>query len=596
MENNNTKRFIEVAIGSVSNRGVAIPPEDLYKILAKHPKQELYRSLFHLDNTAHEHFLSNSSIKNYKGEFSLDKIVFDIDKKKDSGAYVMERLQNFVIMLTEMGCDYNYIKTWFSGRGFHVEIPNLYGFEPSNDLPMTVKSTIAKDFGDMVDNIYDKGRLIRVGFSYNIKGKAYKMPLSHEEVYELGYKEIVEMASSKQFREDGYYHETIDTPIEPIWKDRQEIPTRVKIESELPKNTKYNANVTCVQKMWNHKKDERRHITLLRMINAWRRMGIPKEMSKKGAISNVSSLEPSEVDRLVDDVYAWEHQGYGCNDPIMAEFCDSVCKYYKRKNYGMDIMTAGELSNMFREFVQTDFADSSFNLKDIYNIQNDYIFMPGELIVLLGDTKLGKTAWLQNIITPLKNMRILFLSLEVNKWMIWRRFAQVANKITKAETMQIYKSDNEEMIKQIERSLEHINVLTTSPNIDSIKEIISENQPNIVVIDTLDAIEVTYDNNPLTKMDKIINTLKALANDLGIIFFGISHISKGASRDVLSIHSGKGSSAIEQKADKVIGISKPEGGDSPRRVIQSLGARDEDGFELAFLFEHNTFNFKEISC
>ena len=135
--------------------------------------------------------------------------------------------------------------------------------------------------------------------------------------------------------------------------------------------------------------------------------------------------------------------------------------------------------------------------------------------------------------------------------------------------------------------------MTTSPDIDSMKQIISDNQPQIVCIDTIDAIEVKYNNDPFTKMEKIVNSLKQIATQMDVIFFGISHISKGASRDMLTVHSAKGNSAIEQKADKILGIT----GDrqmNDTRVIRSLASRDETDFEMAFKFDYRTFQFKPL--
>ena len=583
--------YIEIAVGSVSNRAIAIPPRDLYKYIK--PDTELYRSLFTLDDTAFEHFRDQKTIRSYRGKFSLDRIILDVDKGRNSGDHTMTQTKELVTQIIEMGCDPQYIRIWFSGRGFHIDIPNLYGFVPDKDLPSIVKLTINNDFGNMVDNIYDKGRLIRVGHSYNLKSHLYKIPLTSDELYELQYKDVLELAQ-EQLRANGYKH-PIANGHKPIWQDRIQTPKAITVERALPTKAKYNANITCVQKMWDIDKTGRRHVVLLRMINAWRRMGITQEMAHVGAMANVSTLSKPELKKIVEDVYGWDHKGYSCNDYIMEEFCDSACKYFKQKNYGTDIKTAGELSSEFREFIKTDFSMTSFNLKDIYNIPSDYRFMPGELAVLIGDTKLGKTAWIQNVITPLKSMKVLFLSLEVSGWMIFRRFAQVANRMTKAEVANIYLTDDEEKIKQIEKSIEHINVTTTNPNIDSIKEIVADYQPNIVVIDTIDMIEVPFNNDPLSKMDKVIASLKSIANDQNMIFIGISHISKSASGEMLNVHSAKGSSAIEQKADKIIGIIGDRDSSS-RRVIKSLASRDEDGFEITCHFDHNIFQFKEIEC
>ena len=100
-----------------------------------------------------------------------------------------------------------------------------------------------------------------------------------------------------------------------------------------------------------------------------------------------------------------------------------------------------------------------------------------------------------------------------------------------------------------------------------------------------------YNNDPFTKMEKIVNSLKQIATQMDVVFFGISHISKGASRDMLTIHSAKGNSAIEQKADKVIGIMGDR--EAPRRVLKSLKSRDEARFQISLLFDYETFRFKE---
>ena len=96
-------------------------------------------------------------------------------------------------------------------------------------------------------------------------------------------------------------------------------------------------------------------------------------------------------------------------------------------------------------------------------------------------------------------------------------------------------------------------------------------------------------------MDVIVNSLKQIANQMDVIFIGISHISKGASYGALNVHSAKGSSAIEQKADKIIGIIGDRDSSS-RRIVKSLASRDEDGFEITCHFDHNIFQFKEIEC
>ena len=100
----NTNKYIEIAVGSVSNRGIAVQPNQLYKYLK--PDQELYRSMFLLDSTAFNHFRDQKTIRSYKGKFSLDRLIFDVDKGKNSGQDTINRANNVVKQLLEMGCPY----------------------------------------------------------------------------------------------------------------------------------------------------------------------------------------------------------------------------------------------------------------------------------------------------------------------------------------------------------------------------------------------------------------------------------------------------------------------------------------------------------
>ena len=367
-------KYIELAIGSVSNRAYAIRPEHITKYIK--PNQELYRSLFILDDSAFEHFRDKGSIKSYKGTYALNTIIYDIDRGRKTGEDTRQRAISFMNTLLEQGVDTSkQAHIWFSGRGFHIEIPNLYGFEESINLPYQVKMTIDSHFGKLVDNIYDKGRLIRVGYTINMKSELYKLPLSWQMINDMTYQEICEYC---QTQKQDYHHEPFDKDsVYPIWEDKVLDVQEFREDEESISNTNLNAHVTCVQKMWKSEKDGERHITLLRMANAWRRMGIQKEGAIKMSEYNIPSLDHNEILKILDDVYAWEHNGYSCSDTIMEKYCDPICKFYKNKNYGLEVLNVKELSNKLREFVHMDMDTNSFNLKDYYPIPTNYRFLPG---------------------------------------------------------------------------------------------------------------------------------------------------------------------------------------------------------------------------
>jgi len=329
------------------------------------------------------------------------------------------------------------------------------------------------------------------------------------------------------------------------------------------------------------------------MISAWKRSGIPRAGSESLIGHWSPDFDRTEAFKMIDTVYGWEHDGYGCNDTIMDKFCDARCKFYRSKDYGVEIFNADSMTEQFRDFVKTDYSDRSFDLGTMYKMNNPYRFTVGELITIIGDTKLGKTAFIQNIVTKANQFKCLYISLEVNEKLMWRRFCQIAFNETKEEIVNHYLNDDITFVNEAKKKLGHLKVLTVSPEINNIIDVISSVQPKIIVIDTIDEIRVDYVNDSLLKMQKIISKLKEIAQKYEVIIFAVSHISKTAAYEgTLNRHSAKGDSAIEQKSDKLLGISAPNPG-SKARIVESIVARDESGFKLKCFFNHETFRFQQ---
>jgi len=590
--------MIEVAIGSVANRGNVIPLYELHDYVRN--KTELYRSMFIYDDT----FTGN--VKTYQGTYDIDEIILDIDIKNENLSPV-HKVMNFL--------NTNEIENqlWFSGTGFHVHIPNIFGLKASKNLPNILKHTLDNMFGSLgIDNIYDKSRLIRSEFSFNRKNNTYKIPIHSLNAgdHDWNYQDWVKLATWVDFKspaddpardanslnhwlknEKGSLkaHNTDRFKDKIITK-----PYKNGVRPSTVKDSSLTAHVTCVQKMYAQGPElGSRHQTILRMVSAWKRSGIPK-VGSEALISKWSSdFDTNETTQMIDTVYGWEHDGYGCNDTIMDKFCDARCKFYRSKDYGVEIFNADSMTEQFKEFVKTDYADKSFDLKTMYNIQESYRFTVGELITIIGDTKLGKTAFIQNIVARANQFKCLYLSLEVNEKLMWRRFCQIAFNKTKEEVVNHYLNDDIAFTNEAKKKLGHLKVLTVSPEINNIIDVISNIQPKIIVIDTIDEIRVDYVNDSLMKTQRIVSKLKEIAQKYEVIIFAVSHISKTAAYEgSLNRHSAKGDSAIEQKSDKLLGISAPNP-ESKARIVESIVARDESGFKLKCFFNHETFRFQQ---
>jgi len=302
-----------------------------------------------------------------------------------------------------------------------------------------------------------------------------------------------------------------------------------------------------------------------------------------------------EINRVVVDTFRQGYQ-FTCQDEILEEHCDPKCKYYKSKDYGhgVKLKNIDQMIESYKQFIEDSKYNSQFNLKDIVNMEHDYTFMAGDLVILGGNTKIGKTAFVQWIIAQFPDVKTAFMSLEVGEDLISRRFFQCALSLGKDK----FTEWNSEYDQYLREGMNHIHITCDSPDIRDYDKVIETYGPRMLVIDTIDTIPAKYYTDEYERQNFIIKELKSLANKHKIIIFGISHISKYAAQQLengerLGIHSFKGNSVIEQKADKVIGFESHLENERIR-IISSLGTRDENPFEIKMSFNYETFSFEQV--
>jgi RecA-family ATPase len=253
------------------------------------------------------------------------------------------------------------------------------------------------------------------------------------------------------------------------------------------------------------------------------------------------------------------------------------------------------MEEAYVKWTRMDKTTKSFNFKSIIPIANDFWIHPGEFNIIIGDTKLGKTALAENIAIALKKMKVDYLCLEIPSRLLYRRNVQIEYNMTKEQVDIHYSKNNNSLSK----GLTHINVLSAPPHLDELEMIIKKRQPGLVIIDTLDGISVGKLNEFKSRDEKLAVTMKNIAQGLDIIIIGIHHVPKSAIRDdkgkrkKLGLHSGKGDSALEQKADKVIGLEGEQ--NQELRTITSFGARDEEPFCVSVKMNKNTFKMTKLA-
>tara|TARA_R110000851_G_scaffold192435_1_gene343187 strand:- start:397 stop:1350 length:954 start_codon:yes stop_codon:yes gene_type:complete len=309
-------------------------------------------------------------------------------------------------------------------------------------------------------------------------------------------------------------------------------------------------------------------------------------------------LPSVEVSKIVSDVFKNDYY-YGCNHPDLQPYCDSKCMLYKYKNLDEEanVLTAEDMINNLIDHYQSDYTNRQFDLKSVFPfMQQSHLFTTGQLVTLIGDTGLGKTAFVSYLITQLPHLKTLFLSLEVDEFTMSRRLLQASLNKSKPEIIQFLKDRDMDLIRKANEKIDHIKLECSSPDIQDLASHVSEHEAKILVVDTIDRVPAKYaGKDDFARQEVIANGLKDLAMQEDIMVIAVHHISKSASfnlkqTNTLDVHSGKGNSAIEQKSDQFITFT----GKNPRgkqRVVKSVKARDESTFEILLNFDWNTFTF-----
>lgn len=577
-------KYIELAIGSPQDRGKIIPLVDLRKYIKE--RVELYRSYYTYGDDILDYVRTKRTVSGFPGKMWLDQITLDIDKGKSTDDEVLYRAQVFVQQLEDdWKLDRNELQLFYSGSGYHITFPDIFKFEPSPEISVEVKATLGKYFPEMDTMPLMKTGLIRVPFTFNSKTSRYKTPLSSFEFFSLKAQDIIKLS-------EKFGPRKVERDVMSSVPDFQHLKvakkSRKKKEEERDEPTKV---ITCAQTMFDMGAaalEGERHKILIRLVGTWKLRGDSfKSAMALARAWNEDSLPDDELEKQVK--YFWD-KGYtpGCEDEVRVKYCDTKCIYYKNKNLVLEVMDSKTMEETYSQFVKTDFAKTSFDLNEIYNLNKPYRIYPGELVIFLGATKLGKTAFVQNICVKLVRMKILYLSLEVNEKLLFRRFIQIAHNMTKEEVIEHYAKSGESLSGKID----HIQVMTVSPELGAIEQLIERYNPQLVVIDTMDGIQVKKYSDGNSKIEQLAIELKRIANKLDTIICCIHHISKSAAQTDkgeqkdLTIHAGKGSSAVEQKADRIIGI---EGSIQTNvRMIRSLGTRDDESFAIQVQFNANT--------
>jgi len=582
------EQYIEIT-NSLTSRGKFYPIKALKNFIK--PNMETYRSYFSYDKVLVDKIKEGKEIglARTSGKFYLNQIVLDIDKGENTFNALLVRLLNISnILIKEYDLEKNF-QIWFSGRGFHLHLPNIFDFQPSNNLPDIVRSTIEAIFPTVDTKPIHKRGLIRVGGSMNLKTSLYKIPLAEEEIWFLKEEDLLKWSAENR------KIDLIKPKDFPIYPDLIVFPEKRKeIQNTLPLlnvKTKANDDVTCMQRILARGPiNGKRHNDVMLLTSWIRRKNLPVQIALANAYSFVGE-KAYEWTHLVQSNYANEYN-FSCDNKTLKEYCSPTCIHYQHKSYLPKIFGMQKMQEQYAKSLEGGWKTNAINIADFFGITDEkgMWLRPGHVIGIVADTGLSKSSLMQNLCLAYRDFgKIFYINTEMPDDELWERFLTIDLMITNEEARE--RTSNGEILGE---RMNHIQYLATIPKYEDLRKDIKVISPKILIIDVIDDINFKGGRD-IYNQEKMYADIKQLAKELKMIVFMVHHVTKSSVVDKngktkpMDKHAGKGSSAFEQKVDLLLGID----GDvaTPYRTIRHLKGRSTMPFVTHFYVDPNTFKY-----
>lgn len=513
--------------------------------------KDTFISLFAYDTDVELYFEDNKTLAGYDGLIYIPKeFLLDVDGKNIEDA--QKKTLSLVSLLKKKDIPIN---IYFSGRGFHVGIPDkAFKWKPCNDLHLKVKDELKSHgiFQYADPSVTDKTRIIRLNNTLNSKSRLWKVRITETELTTSSSLEIELLAKKPRTNIKPVPFEDCNPVFDVMVRETRK--STVKYQAEVGMNPDP-VNYPCIQSMLEGVSYGGRHATALR-IASWMRWLYPENIVRlimedwRQRVDNPDHpLKKPEIDKIVTDCYKGHNgQGYryGCKDLIMDKHCKTTCKLYKSKK-SQSLMDASDMEKDFINFLSSDVKP--LNLGSLYG--EDLPIYPGELVVLQAPPKTMKTMLIQNWVNAFKKPTY-FLELEMSPRQIWTRFIMIEKGWSEDDIRKHY-LETSNGISNLFQWL-HVDYAPCYP-VELEKRIaMLPVKPEIVVVDHM-GLMLSKHRDLNMKMEEIAGALTELAIKHNLIVFTVSEITKQAMTEGINIASSRGSFRIAYNASKVFALT-----------------------------------------
>lgn len=263
-----------------------------------------------------------------------------------------------------------------------------------------------------------------------------------------------------------------------------------------------------------------------------------------------------------------------------------------------------EIEDAYKKHVR-DLAHSSFDLgKWIPSLGREVrALVPGELVLILGATGIGKTALLSNIAMHAAPLKTLFFEMELPDVLMYERLVSWQTKMSGPEIEQAYKQDDLLGKEALAKGFGHL-VICTEPrltpelvtNYVAKSELKFGERPKVVLLDYIQLV-AGKGNSRYERASQAAEEIKITAKATNTVIFVASQIGrKGADDDAsVTLFDGKDSGSLENSAGLVLGAWRDPKDASLMHLRILKNTKGKSGAEILCNYEGKNHRITERS-
>lgn len=225
----------------------------------------------------------------------------------------------------------------------------------------------------------------------------------------------------------------------------------------------------------------------------------------------------------------------------------------------LPIYTMAELEPWYRRMVSCS-KELAFPLgRWLPSLHRIRPLLPGEVVLVIGDTGVGKTGVLQSLALATKPLPTLFFEMELPAELLWERFIAAANKMDCARVEEGYRQGAEVGADACNHFFPHLYIAPephlTPADLERLihrSELKIGRKPRVVMVDY---VQLLGGGGPrYERMSDAAEHIKVAAKATGSIIIVASQVSRQSAAEEIGLHSAKESGSLENSAGVVLGL------------------------------------------